>query len=524
MREGESIMRSAWSVAWAVTVMVGVQSAAAQGPAAPITAAVAALPASPAASAAPVDRLTLDQCVTAALKNNGRRKAAEAVEDQASARHGRAMSSRYPSLSATLSATRFDEDPNFVFPGSTIAVPASTIQTPPMVMTLPANAFGPGFPPANVSLPVPSSTIPIPAQAFQVPEQNVKLMDKNLFTGSLNAMYALYTGGLAGARIRQARAGIDAARQERRQTEADLVFDVKRTYYGVVLARKLRATAADTLERMRATLDLTESLYKSGSGRVKKTDYLRHRAMVETIASMVTEFAAQEETARAALATLIGATDKGDPDVADEDFPAGQAPLAVDGLVREALTVNPQIGRVQAGLVATKAGIAAAQAGHLPKVGLFADLHLLGNSYDAGMVTSRNKVTWAFGVGVDVPIFQGFRVVKEVQEAKAGNRALEQQYAALRDGVSFDVRRTVIAIDKARAQLASTGLAYKSATENRELHIRAYQDELVETKDMIESQLVEAVLAGQFFKVQYDMVEARAKLDAILGATGATSR
>jgi outer membrane protein TolC len=239
---------------------------------------------------------------------------------------------------------------------------------------------------------------------------------------------------------------------------------------------------------------------------------------------MVTEFAAQERTARAALGTLVGWTEPGDPDVAELEFPADQAAPAADGLVRDALTVNPQIGRVQAGLTATKAGIAAAKAGHLPKIGLFADLHLLGNSYDAGIVTPRNKVSWAVGVGVEVPLFQGFRVVKEVQEARAGHRMLEQQYAALRDGVSFDVRRTVIAIDKARAQLRSAGSAYTSATENRELHVRAYQDELVETKDMIESQLVEAVLAGQFFKVQYDLVEARAKLDVILGATGVTGR
>ncbi len=499
-------MKRAWWLALAMAVVGGGDAALAQGP------------------AAPASVVTLDQCVAAALRNNGRGKAAIASEAGAAARHGQALSSRYPSLTARLAATRLDDDPNFVFPESAIVVPAGSIQTPPMAMTLPANAFGPGFPPANVALPVPGSSIPIPAQVFQVPEQDVRLMDRNLLTGSLSAMYAVYTGGLAGARIAQARAGVDAAKHERRQTEADLVFDVRRAYYGVVLARKLRSTAEDTFERMKATLDLTESLYKNGSGRVKKTDFLRHSAMVDTIASMVTEFAAQERTARAALAMLIGWAEAGEPDVADRDFPADQPVPAVDGLVREALTVNPQIGLVQAGLAASKAGIAAARAGHLPKVGVFADLHLFGNSYDAGIVTRRNKVAWAVGVGVELPLFQGFRVVKEVEAAKADSRALEQQYSALKDGVSFEVRRTAIAVDKAQAQLTSTGRAYTFATENRELHVRAYRDELVETKDMIESQLVEAVLAGQFYKVQYDLAESRAALDRILGATSGASR
>ena len=250
--------------------------------------------------------LTIDECIAAALKNNGRRKAADHAVEQAEARRGQALSSRYPAVSARLLATRMDEDPNFIFPTSAIGVPASTIQTPPMVITLPANAFGPGFPPVNVPLPVPGSAIPIPAQTFQIPEQNIRLMDKTLYTGSLSAMYALYTGGLAGARIEQAKAGVEAARHESRQTAAELVFDVKRAYYGVVLAQKLHAVASDTLERMKVTLELTESLYKTGSGRVKKTDFLRHSSMVDTIASMVTEFEAQERTARAALAMLIG--------------------------------------------------------------------------------------------------------------------------------------------------------------------------------------------------------------------------
>jgi outer membrane protein TolC len=85
--------------------------------------------------------------------------------------------------------------------------------------------------------------------------------------------------------------------------------------------------------------------------------------------------------------------------------------------------------------------------------------------------------------------------------------------------VSLEARLAAIAIDKARAQRASTRRAYDAATENRDLHVRAYQDELVETKDMIEAQLVEAVLAGQHFKTLYDLADAEARLRALLGRT-----
>ncbi|MCL4813907.1 MAG: TolC family protein [Vicinamibacteraceae bacterium] len=467
--------------------------------------------------------LTLEACLAAALAHDGRGKAAAHGVEAAAARFGQARSSRYPSVSARMMATRLDEDPNFIFPSTGFAVPAGAIDVPATLFMLPANALGPGLPPINVPLPVPGATVQIPAQTFHVPAQDIRLMDKTLFSGSLGAMYALYTGGLAGARIEQAEAGVEAAREERRQTLAEIQFDVTRTYYGIVLARKLHRVASDTWERMQVTLELTESLYKTGSGRVKKTDYLRHSAMVDTIASMVAEIEAQERVARAALAVLIGWREPGDPEVADLDFPP-EAPSAWAAPVEHVVERNPTIGQALAGLAALHAGITAARAGHLPKVGLFADLHLIGNSYNAGAVTPQNKTTWAVGIGVEVPIFQGFRVAKEVEEARAAHRQLEQQLAALRDGIALEARRATVAIDKSVAQHATARRAYASATENRELHVRAYQDELVETKDMIESQLVEAVLAAQFFRVQYDLVDARARLDLLVGSVATGSR
>jgi outer membrane protein TolC len=309
-----------------------------------------------------------DQCIAAAIAHDGRSKAAGHGVEIADARRGQALSSRYPSLSARLTATRFDEDPNFVFPASSIDVPASSFTIPPMVMTLPANAFGPGFPPVNVPLPIPGSTLPVPAQVFHVPEQDVRLMDQTLYSGTLNAMYALYTGGLAGARIAQARAGVDVARHERRQTAAELAFDVTRAYYGVVLAHKLRAVAAETYERMKVTLDLTESLYKAGSGRVKKTDFLRHTAMVETIASMVTEFEAAERSARAALAMLIGWTGPGDPALATDDFVGTFAAPAMEAVRRAG---RESADRPDRGRLGQQAGVR--PPGWPPPGGLFAN-------------------------------------------------------------------------------------------------------------------------------------------------------
>jgi len=463
------------------------------------------------------ERLSLERCVELALKNSHRRKAAASEAEVAAARSGQARSGRFPEVSAGVTFTRLDQDPDFVFPASSIAVPASSFVVPPMTVTLPADAFGPGMPPVNVPLPVPGSTIAIPAQTMQIPQQNVKLMDRNLLAGSLSAVYPLYTGGLVGARIAQAKAGVEVARHEQRRTDLEVVYDVTRAYHGAVLAHQLVTLARDTLTRMEATLTITESLYKTGSGRVKKTDYLRNKSMTESVRAMVADLEHQERTARAGLEAAVEWEAPGGIEIADEELAYVPGEARLEATLDQADSSSPEIARVRAALVAARAGIDVARSGHLPKVGAFADLRLFGNSYDAGIMSARNKATWSIGVGVEVPVFQGFRVVNDVRAARAGAQKLEQQLVSLREGVAFEVKQVCSQLEKARTQLTATKEAYQAAKENRALNIRAYEDDLVETKDVIEAQLMEALLAAQHFKALYDNLEAQARLHLIVG-------
>ncbi len=489
--------------------------AQAQPPAGPLASSAAG--AAVTAGARASQPLGLDACLALARRDSTRRKAAASASEAAAAREGQARSARYPEVSASLTATRLDQDPDFLFPSSSIAVPAGTMQTPPMTMTLPANAFGPGTPPVNVPLAIPGSTFAIPAQVMTVPAQDVKLMDRNLLAGGLSAFYPLYTGGLVSARIAQARAGVAAARHEQRKTDMELTYDVTRAYYGVVLARQILTLARDTLARMEATLRLTESLYKNGAGRVRKTDYLRNKSMVETIRSLVAQADGQERIARAGLEAAIEWDEATPLDVADSEIAPAAAGAAIDAALGRAAASNPDIARLLDGVAAARAGVEAARSGHLPKVGLFASAKGLANSYDAGVMTSTNKLTFAVGVGVELPIFQGFRVSHAVAEAEAALRTREQQLALLRQGVSLEIRRVCYHLEQADQQRTASHEALLAAAENRGLNERAYQEELVETKDVIEAQLLEAVLAAQYYKTLYDGVEARARLELLAG-------
>jgi outer membrane protein TolC len=466
---------------------------------------------------ASVLRLDLAKALELAFQNNNRSKVSKDAVDAALALHGQALSSLWPQVAASIVGSRMDQDPDFIFPASKIPLPASSLTVPSQTILIPANSFGPGLPPVNVPLQTPPTTIDIPAQSIQVPEQDLKLMNRDNLISSVKVTYPIYTGGLRTARIRQAKQGIEVARQDERRTDLEVAYDVKRLYYAGVLSKKLVAISRDTLARMEATLDLTEKLYTTGSGTVKKTDYLRNKSIVELLRSTTAELESNEKKVEAALVAAIGLDWATQIELADEEIPFPSGDYSPKSFVERALRSNADVAKLEAAIKAAQENVAAARSGHYPKAALFGTFQRIENSYDAGLMTDTNKTAWALGIQIDIPIFEGFKVSKEVMEARAQLRKLEHQLDLLRDSIAMDVQTICCNIQKTQEQQKSSLQAFQSAKENRELNVRAYQDELVETKDVIEAQILEALLSAQYQNVLYDHAESLAKLDLVSG-------
>lgn len=435
---------------------------------------------------------TLEECIEIALRNNHVRAVSRYGIEIAEAQHRQALSAWWPQVGFKGTYTYMDEDPNFIFPQKNISLQG---------MSIPVNT-----PNGQIQL----SNLPIP-------EQKVKLMDRSTFAANLNATLPLYTGGKISSLVRQTEQGMRAAREEARRTDLQVVYDVRRYYYGAVLARELLQVGKDSLARMEVTLELTENLYKNGSGRVKKTDYLRNKTVVEWLRTAVSTLEGNEQMARAALTNTMGIPWDEPVEPASRELPFTPVRIELGDLVSDTYRFNPDWSRLEAGIEAADARISEAKSGHLPKVGLFGNLTWLVNSYDKGIVTPENRNSWSIGVGLELPLFNGMRTSNEVREAKARLERLKEQQVLLREGLALQVKHVFIQLMSSQQQKLSSEAAANAAEENRALNERAYQEEMVETKDVIEAQLMESLMKAQYLKTLYDNLDSRANLDFVVG-------
>ena len=461
--------------------------------------------------------MSLDQCLDTALRNNHRRPASRFAVAVAEAQHHQALSGYWPQLKLQAGYQRMDESPDFLFPSTVMGVPAQNITTPAStaLITVPAGVLGP----TAIQLPVsvPSQTITTAAQAYPIPAQDVKLMNPDSFTGSVNLTWLIYDGGLRSGLNQQATSYVEAMKQEARRTDLEIGDSVKRMYFGAILAHQLRQLGTDTLARMEATLNLTETMYQGGGGKVTKADYLDNKVMVETIRAMVAQLDKNEAMARAALANTVGLPWQNSVVPKDDVIPYSPLSSDLPALVGDAYEFSPDWKRLEAGLRAGDGAVQTARSGHAPKLAITGNLHKWWNSYEAGMATDVNKEGWVVGVGMELPLFDGFLTRHKVAEARARLDQLKEQRFLLREGLGLQIKDIFLGIDAARKAHDATLAAMTAASENRDLNTRAYQSELVETDKVIRAQLTEALMSAQYYKNCYDFATLQSQLALVVG-------
>ena len=441
-------------------------------------------------AADPLDQLTLERAIEIARENHRSLRASQAALDMAEAQYQQAMAAFGPKLGFEAGIERADQDRTFTF--------TSSVQTPAMDLSA---LLGPGAA-------LRSQTIPM--------NMDVKLFDRDVSKAALNFTYPLYTGGKEEAVQGMARKGAEIAREEKRRTELEVVRDVRKYYHGVQLAQNMEALSSDTLARFEALEDLTERLYQNASLRVKRTDYLRTKTTTAVTRSMLHEARYARRLSKEALINAMGLPLNTPLSLAPEE-PAPVLNAGLEDLIADAMRFNPDKQRLELAVEAANYKIDEARSGYLPTIGLEASTYKVWNDYQGGLFNDDNRDGWTIGIGLKWDLFDSGLTKAEVNAAHAGKLRLEAQRVLLDSGLALQIKDDFLRIERSRVQVEDNIKAHAYAEENRKLHVRAYQEEMVETKDVIEAQIVETFTQASLYRASHELRTALADLDYRLG-------
>jgi outer membrane protein TolC len=464
--------------------------------------------------------LGLADCIRVALANHASRRIADADIEVAEALQKKARSAYWPQISFSSKLVRLHEDASFVFEGEAFDLSAQTeAMADAVALSQLVNAGlapQPGNPVFDAAYANAKAQVRQQMQASELPDIEVKIADRDSWANSLSGYYPLFTGGKISAANERADIGVEAARARWRLTREEIAFRVTKMYLATMLAKELLRLGEEARTRFRVILDITERVYQTGSGTVKKTDYLKTKVFTGTVEGQVHVIEKQLGIVQAALRNAIGVEPEADIVLADDGLRFTDGDFEEATLLAAAFRDREEWKLVRLGVSAAEAGVEEAESGYWPRVALFGSVSHLANTYDKGITDFAEKA-WAFGVQLELPVFKGFATDAEVARAEAELRRNRHREDLLEKGIRTQIRTGLLKLQAARGELESSERSLKDAEENRALNLRAYEAELVETQDVIEAQLLETLTKARYFRALYTANLAVAELQLAAG-------
>ncbi len=176
----------------------------------------------------------------------------------------------------------------------------------------------------------------------------------------------IYTFGKYRAGKTAARAGIKAAEEERAATLNQVIYDVRRAYFGTQLSLDLQSMVSEGKGKLTTAVNKLEARLNADDPRVKQTDYWRLLSTLSEIESRESEALRLEASARAALEILSGIRPAIVPECRLE--PVQSEVLALSEHLDRALANRPEVEQLKAAKSARDANLVVKRAGYLPDI------------------------------------------------------------------------------------------------------------------------------------------------------------
>jgi outer membrane protein TolC len=323
----------------------------------------------------------------------------------------------------------------------------------------------------------------------------------------------IYTFGKYRSGKKAASAGIKNAEHARELTMTQVIFDVRRAYFGVQLSLDLQAMIAEGKGKLRTAVDKLGARLEADDPEVKQQDYFRLVSALSEIESRESEALRLEASARRALELLSGI----EPAVVPEcPLEAVQSEVVELGdQVDRALEKRPEVFQLEAAREARDANLVVQRAGYLPDIILalsatFARTPRITDIENPFVIDRGNFAGAFFGLVARWKLdFAG--TAARVKAAKAEVESLKAKTEEARLGIEVEVNTLYEQLQDAKRRMNSWTRSEKEA---RKWFVSAGQGYEVGTQDARD--FVDAVSA--YFTARSNRLMATAEYNLAIAA------
>ena len=297
--------------------------------------------------------------------------------------------------------------------------------------------------------------------------------------------------------IFERRAASDAARaasHKAERTEAVVTFQVKKGYYGLLLAERRVEVIETALETARANRNQVQALYEEGI--VNKADQLAAEVRVSELESRRTEVRAERDNAADRLRMLLGI-----------DRPVRIEPT--DSLTQEEASVKPislpDVNQRRSDMQALQARADAAREKTRSRwLAFVPKLNARGTAgwYDDSPFGTAGQ-SWTAGASLTWSLFEGYQQIGKAQEAEAELRQAELALDQKRLENEVEIASARRDLQAARERIQQARRAVTQAEESLRIRTNRHEEGLARTTELLQAETILAERRLAFLRALY---------------------
>lgn len=202
------------------------------------------------------------------------------------------------------------------------------------------------------------------------------LSDLGVFSRTqIELVQPLYTFGKISNAKKAAGYGLEAGEAAVESRKSDVAFQVKKLFYGLVLARELREIILESEEKVREARDRVNEMIEEDSGDVGQNDLLKIDVFEYEVQQSRTRAEKSIEMGKSALKSVLELDRSSDFDIVHTAAETGSAGLeALDVYIERAKNRRYDIRQLRAGVLARRALMKVARSDFYPQIALAGSL------------------------------------------------------------------------------------------------------------------------------------------------------
>jgi outer membrane protein TolC len=358
-------------------------------------------------------------------------------------------------------------------------------------------------------------SVELPSLYPGIPAQSFKLDFTRTYQMSLNLQVPIYVGGRLVSGYKQAGYNLEATRESIRQTRQDVIYNVKRAFYGVLLARKFVGVSEEAVALAEKHLKNVQSMFDVGMA--SKFDLLRAEVQAANLKPQLIRSRNGLSTAELGLKNLLGIDLKRPVEIQGE-LSFRESAADADAATAEALVNRPELGQLKFQRMIADEMLKSAKAAYLPSLGVGGQMTYWSNKFSFASGNWENY--YSINLVLSIPIFNGFVNSARVGQTQAALKQLDYSQKGLAEMVKLEVQQAILALRQARESLLSQEKNVEEAREAVRIAELNFGEGIATSLDVNSVQVALTQALTNYTQALFDCALAAADLEKAVGTAG----